>query len=119
MPSVTAIDLPRPVGFQTSLVSRGQSTRAHEQSGNPHGRESDNRAQEPHLHRNCAAAPDQKGLQRAVHKPDDFGIHERSVKLHRTVITITPGMQSVAELTTLTKEAGVFPAPARTFPKGQ
>jgi len=51
----------------------------------------------------------------------DLGIHERTVKLHRTAITTKLGVQSVAELTRLTQEAGMFPvpAPAPTFPKGQ
>ena len=41
---------------------------------------------------------------------DDLGIHERTVKLHRTAITNKVGVQSVAELTQLWMEA---------FPKGQ
>ena len=49
----------------------------------------------------------------------DLGIHERTVKLHRTAITTKLHVQSVAELTRLTQEAGIFPSPARTFPKGQ
>jgi len=49
----------------------------------------------------------------------DLGIHERTVKLHRTAITTKLGVQSVAELTRLTQEAGIFLEPARTFPKGQ
>ncbi|MGC2526209.1 MAG: response regulator [Candidatus Acidiferrum sp.] len=49
----------------------------------------------------------------------DLGIHERTVKLHRTAITTKLKVQSVAELTRLTQEAGIFPSPARTFPKGQ
>jgi FixJ family two-component response regulator len=49
----------------------------------------------------------------------DLGIHERTVKLHRTAITTKLGVQSVAELTRLTDEAGFFPAPRPTFPKGQ
>ncbi len=49
----------------------------------------------------------------------DLGIHERTVKLHRTSITKKLGVQSVAELTRLTDEAGIFAASARTFPKGQ
>jgi FixJ family two-component response regulator len=49
----------------------------------------------------------------------DLGIHERTVKLHRTSITTKLGMQSVAELTRLTDEAGIFTASAPTFPKGQ
>ena len=43
----------------------------------------------------------------------DLGIHERTVKLHRTAITTKLGVPSVAELTRLTHEAGI------TFPKGQ
>jgi two-component system response regulator FixJ len=49
----------------------------------------------------------------------DLGIHERTVKLHRTAITTKLGVQSVAELTRLTLEAGIFTAVASTFPKGQ
>jgi FixJ family two-component response regulator len=49
----------------------------------------------------------------------DLGIHERTVKLHRTAITRKLGVQSVAELTRLTDEAGIFTGPAATFPKGQ
>ena len=49
----------------------------------------------------------------------DLAIHERTVKLHRTAITTKLGVSSVAELTRLTLEAGVFEASARTFPKGQ
>jgi len=49
----------------------------------------------------------------------DLGIHERTVKLHRTAITTKLKVQSVAELTRLTQEAGIFPEPVQTFPKGQ
>jgi len=49
----------------------------------------------------------------------DLGIHERTVKLHRTAITTKLGVQSVAELTRLTDEAGIFTSSAPTFPKGQ
>ena len=49
----------------------------------------------------------------------DLGIHERTVKLHRTAITTKLKVQSVAELTRLTQEAGILPKPVRTFPKGQ
>ncbi len=49
----------------------------------------------------------------------DLGIHERTVKLHRTAITTKLGVQSVAELTRLTDEAGIFTASAQTFAKGQ
>ncbi len=40
----------------------------------------------------------------------DLGIHERTVKLHRTAITRKLRVQSVAELTRLTQEAGIFPS---------
>ncbi len=46
----------------------------------------------------------------------DLGIHERTVKLHRTAVTTKLGVQSVAELTRLWIEAGFADA---TFPKGQ
>jgi FixJ family two-component response regulator len=46
----------------------------------------------------------------------DLGIHERTVKLHRTAITTKLGVQSVAELTRLTDEASIFTASAPTFP---
>jgi len=49
----------------------------------------------------------------------DLGIHERTVKLHRTALTTKLKVQSVAELTRLTQEAGIFPEPAKSFPKGQ
>jgi FixJ family two-component response regulator len=49
----------------------------------------------------------------------DLGIHERTVKLHRTAITTKLGVLSVAALTRLTQEAGIFPASESTFPKGQ
>jgi two-component system response regulator FixJ len=49
----------------------------------------------------------------------DLGIHERTVKLHRTAITRKLRVQSVAELTRLSQEAGIFPASTPTFPKGQ
>jgi FixJ family two-component response regulator len=48
----------------------------------------------------------------------DLEIHERTVKLHRTAITTKLRVQSVAELTRLTDEAGLFPS-APTFPYGQ
>jgi len=37
----------------------------------------------------------------------DLGIHERTVKLHRTAITTKVGVRSVAELTILAREAGL------------
>ena len=42
----------------------------------------------------------------------DLDIHERTVKLHRTAITTKLRVQSVAELTRLTDEAGLFQRPA-------
>ena len=48
----------------------------------------------------------------------DLGIHERTVKLHRTAITTKLKVQSVAELTRLTEEAGIFTPSTSTFPKG-
>jgi FixJ family two-component response regulator len=38
----------------------------------------------------------------------DLGIHERTVKLHRTTITRKLGVPSVAKLATLVQEAGLF-----------
>jgi FixJ family two-component response regulator len=49
----------------------------------------------------------------------DLGIHERTVKLHRTAITMKLKVQSVAELTRLTQESGIFLELVLTFPKGQ
>jgi len=46
----------------------------------------------------------------------DLGIHERTVKLHRTAITTKLRVQSVAELTRLTQEAGILTERAQTFP---
>jgi two-component system response regulator FixJ len=37
----------------------------------------------------------------------DLGIHERTVKLHRTALTTKVGVRSVAELTRLAREAGL------------
>ena len=45
----------------------------------------------------------------------DLGIHERTVNLHRTAITTKLGVQSVAELTWLTDEAGIFDPPFPTL----
>ena len=39
----------------------------------------------------------------------ELGIHERTVKLHRTAVTSKLGVQSVAELTRLAQEAGILP----------
>jgi two-component system response regulator FixJ len=51
----------------------------------------------------------------------DLGIHERTVKLHRTGITTKLGVHSVAELAHLVQEAGVSATRhvPPTFPKGQ
>jgi FixJ family two-component response regulator len=38
----------------------------------------------------------------------DLGIHERTVKLHRTAVTTKLRVQSVAELTLLVRDAGIF-----------
>ena len=48
----------------------------------------------------------------------DLGIHERTVKLHRTAITTKLRVQSVAELTRLTDEAGLFRSSAPPSLKG-
>jgi two-component system response regulator FixJ len=48
----------------------------------------------------------------------DLGIHERSVKRHRTAITTKLDVRSVAELTRLTQDGGIFTASAPTVPKG-
>ena len=47
----------------------------------------------------------------------DLGIHERTVKLHRTAITTKLRVQSVAELTRMTDEAGIFTASAPYLPQ--
>jgi two-component system response regulator FixJ len=48
---------------------------------------------------------------------DDLCIHERTVKLHRTAITTKVRVQSVAELTKMTLEAGIFTGSSDpTFP---
>jgi FixJ family two-component response regulator len=46
----------------------------------------------------------------------DLRIHERTVKLHRTAITTKLGVQSVAELTRLTDQAGIFSTSGPTYP---
>lgn len=46
----------------------------------------------------------------------DLGIHERTVKLHRTAITTKLKVQSVAEFTRLTQEAGIFPGASADLP---
>lgn len=48
----------------------------------------------------------------------DLGIHERTVKLHRTSITTKLDVQSAAELAILAREARIFEVPPWTFPKG-
>jgi len=45
----------------------------------------------------------------------DLGINERTVKLHRTAVTRKLGLHSVAELTRVTTEAGLFPAAESEF----
>jgi len=46
----------------------------------------------------------------------DLCIHERTVKLHRTAITTKLRVQSAAELTRLTDDAGIFTQSKPTFP---
>lgn len=46
----------------------------------------------------------------------ELGIHERTVKLHRTAITAKLGVRSMAELTSLCHEAGLFKTERLTFP---
>jgi FixJ family two-component response regulator len=46
----------------------------------------------------------------------DLKIHERTVKLHRTAITTKLKVQSVAELTRLTDEAGILKASEPNLP---
>jgi FixJ family two-component response regulator len=48
----------------------------------------------------------------------DLGIHERTVKLHRTAVTTKLRVASVAELTRLADHAGLFADDEPTFPKG-
>jgi FixJ family two-component response regulator len=45
-----------------------------------------------------------------------LGIHERTVKLHRNAITTKLGVRSVAELTTLTREIGLFAEAQQSCP---
>jgi FixJ family two-component response regulator len=45
-----------------------------------------------------------------------LGIHERTVKLHRNAITTKLGVRSVAELTTLARETGIFEQPRQSCP---
>ncbi|MCE0484508.1 MAG: response regulator [Methylacidiphilales bacterium] len=49
---------------------------------------------------------------------DDLGIHERTVKAHRTAITTKLGVPSVAELTRLAMNSGIFNK-SSPLPKGQ
>jgi len=49
----------------------------------------------------------------------DLGIHERTVKLHRTAITTKLSVRSIAELALLVQQAGYVAPAAPTFPKGQ
>lgn len=50
---------------------------------------------------------------------DDLSITERTVKCHRQSITTKLGVPSVAELTRLAIEAGLFPETEPPLPKGQ
>jgi len=46
----------------------------------------------------------------------ELGIHERTVKLHRMAINVKVGARSVAELTTLAREAQLPEKPEEPFP---
>lgn len=46
----------------------------------------------------------------------DLGIHERTVKLHRTAVMAKLGVRSVAALTQLAQEVGMLTASPPTFP---
>lgn len=48
----------------------------------------------------------------------DLGIHERTVKLHRTHLTTKLQVHSVAELTRMVQEAGLFPIGDRSLITG-
>jgi FixJ family two-component response regulator len=47
----------------------------------------------------------------------DLGIHERTVKLHRTAVTTKLGVQSVAEVRWLTLEAAIFSVSTAILPE--
>jgi FixJ family two-component response regulator len=49
----------------------------------------------------------------------DLGIHERTVKLHRTAVTTKMGVHSAVELTRLAQAAGLLAGDAENFPIGQ
>lgn len=49
----------------------------------------------------------------------DLGIHERTVKLHRTAVTTKLGVHSAAELARLAQAAGLLEGEAASFPNGQ
>jgi len=49
----------------------------------------------------------------------ELGIHERTVKLHRTAIRTKLGVRSVAELTLLARDAGFGELTEPPFPSGQ
>lgn len=49
----------------------------------------------------------------------DLGIHERTVKLHRTAMMTKLGVRSVAALMQVAQEAGVLTGSPPTFPYGQ
>lgn len=46
----------------------------------------------------------------------DLGLHERTVKLHRSAVTVKLGVRSAAELTLLVQQAGMEAEPGPTFP---
>ena len=92
----------------------GSLERALERSA--HARAS--RAQHARLARRFAALTERERevLEHVVHGRMNkqiaaaLGIHERTVKLHRSAITAKLGVRSVAELTTLARDVGLFAA---------
>lgn len=82
------------------------------------------RAQHAQLARRFAALTERERevLEQVVHGrmnkqiAASLGIHERTVKLHRSAITTKLGVRSVAELTTLARNAGLFAEPPSACP---
>ncbi len=82
------------------------------------------RARREHLERRFAALTERERdvLGHVVHGKMNkqiaasLGIHERTVKLHRSAITSKLGVRSVAELTTLARQAGLFEDPRQPCP---
>ena len=78
-------------------------------SATSHGRDSKRRPPDPTLRTiEVVASPYALCIRLSQGIAGDLRIHERTVKLHRTAITTKLRVQSVAELTRLTDEAGLF-----------